>query len=297
MRCHVGLREARDASWLPFDMERARGLETYRHVPALEGEHYTTCGLEAYLRAPVPRRAGAHESMFPTRAQLPGTAPCPPPRPDLVERGRALFATHCASCHANGPGPRLRLGVPLLAPAFFARRVREGGGGRMQFEWSSGRRKTRARMPAFRLGDDDVASLYAYTSADASDRPGMATPAEESRLFGLELYREVQARVFETSCRHCHSGDRGVIQKTFDADRVPAELPTRARVTRDSPELRRAFRELVPRLRARADEWSGRPGLVRGMPLTLAPLPADRIQLVERWVRMGCPTEAGSLCP
>ena len=53
---------------------------------------------------------------------------------------------------------------------------------------------------------------------------------------------------------------------------------------------------LVRWLRARGQEWAGKPADVRGMPLTLAPLAADTIRIIDIWTKRGCPSPHGSLC-
>ena len=361
-RCHVNNALAaaapRPAAWLPLasdTLARVRRFHPYVASPALvfavdapdaSGElqrlpRFDTCGLERFLAAPLARSGAAAQSMFPVeparrRALLASLAsdlaPCESGTASAaeLERGRTLYADlGCAGCHTGaGAGPRLRLGLPLLARAYVRARVRLGSTAAPR-DWTTADGKIVPRgatggvaMPAHsELSDADLDALHAYIASDRSD-----VPAAEPRLpaasidvpdgIRLALFRDVQRRVFDTSCRHCHSDDaeaQTIIQGVFgdaasDGDRraralaLPvSRLPTPA----DSPSLRSALEpapgcgasRLVARLRARAHEWSGEPaGAVRGMPLTLPPLPEAAIRLVEVWTAAGCPSDTGDLC-
>jgi mono/diheme cytochrome c family protein len=307
---------------------------------------FTACGLERFLANPLPRSGGSGQSMFPlepTRLRklmqglAPDLEPCGPTSaawavsPDQVERGRVLFdQPRCAACHTGaGPGPRLRFGFPLLGRAYFHARVRHGAGHprapplwQRRWEVKSGSLVATTAgtvvMPAHPdIGDADLDALYAYVSSDASDLPSLVRPAPPSgrievpTSIRLSLFREVQTRVFDTSCRHCHGPDpreQSLIESVFGATpgSAPVELPMTRLQLSPSPILRRVLTPgagcsdspLLARLKARAAEWTGQPlaGRPRGMPMTLPPVDDHALRLVEVWSAAGCPSDRGDLC-
>jgi len=331
-------------------IERIRGFHAYVDAPALVTRvevpdarpvpRFTACGLEQFLSSPLPRHGGTRQSMFPLEpgrlhtlldALRPELEPCASPGVSgVIDRGRQLFLeAACASCHAGaGAGPRLRLGFPLLGRTYFHARVRHGTGGRMAPLWQrsweakngaliSGRAGTVTMPPHPNLTDADLDALYAYVASDRSDVPVAAPPVLERERHDvpdeirLALYREVQKRVFDTSCRHCHSPearDQSLIESVFGkvAGAAPVELPMTRLAVSPSPTLRAALSPgpgctdsaLVVRLKARGAEWSGHPlaGAPRGMPMTLPPLDNNAIRLVATWSAAGCPSDRGDLC-
>ena len=304
---------------------------------------FTACGLERFLAAPLPRHGGARQSMFPVepgrlRALLTGLGPelercdagAPSATPAAIERGRELFVQlACAACHTGtGPAPRLRLGFPLLGRAYFRARVRRGGGDRgspplWQRTWDTAggnlvaRPATAVTMPPHPdLDDTELDALYAYVGSDRSDVPPPPAALQTKRIevpdaIRLSLYREVQKRVFDTSCRHCHSPDprdQKLIQSVFGAmpDSAPVELPMTRLAVSSGDTLRKLLSPgagcsdspLLARLKARAAEWAGHasPGAPRGMPMTLPPIDGDAIRIVAVWTQVGCPSDHGDLC-
>jgi len=308
---------------------------------------FTACGLERFLASPVPRRGAARQSMFPLepgrlRTLLTALAPelekctgggasTPAAPAAQLERGRQLFVQMaCATCHmGGGAGPRLRLGFPLLGRAYFGARVRQGAGAAAaptfwQRRWQALESQVIAtltgvvQMPAYgSVSDADLDALYAYIGADASDvpvparKPAHVDPVHVPDDIKLALFRDVQKRVFDTSCRHCHSPearDQELIQSVFGKIKgsAPAELPMTRLQLAPSETLRTMLSpgpgctdsQVVSRLKARVAEWTGRavPGAPRGMPMTMPPLPDDVIRLVEAWSAVGCPSDRGDLC-
>jgi mono/diheme cytochrome c family protein len=252
-----------------------------------------------------------------------------PASTEVIERGRTLFAQQaCASCHAgNGPAPRLRLGLPLLGRAYFRARVLQGTGDRASPVWLRrwdatdgtliAHAATPVTMPAHaNLDDSDLDALYTYVSADRSDVPTSLPVAQSARIavpdeIRSSLYHEVQHRVFDTSCRHCHSPnarDQSLIASVFGAvpDAAPVELPMTRLAVVPEPTLKAILSAgpgcsdspLLARLKARGEEWAGRAksGAPRGMPLTMPPLDGDAIRLVAVWTQVGCPSDHGDLC-
>jgi hypothetical protein len=170
--------------------------------------------------------------------------------------------------------------------------------------------------PHLDLGDTEIDALYDYVGSDRSDVPLPSPALQTGRIevpdeIRRSLYREVQKRVFDTSCRHCHSPDprdQKLIESVFGAipDAAPAELPmTRLAVSPGatlhkllSPGAGCSDSPLLVRLKARAAEWAGHatPGAPRGMPMTLPPIDGDAIRLVAVWTQVGCPSDHGDLC-
>jgi mono/diheme cytochrome c family protein len=366
VKCHLSNSVAasvpRPPAWLPLTagmIDRVRRFHAYVQAPAIvttvslpdaSGKvravpRFTACGLERFLRSPLPRRGEARQSMFPVepgrlRTLLAALAaelePCvadAAPAPAQVARGRELFGRlACAACHTGvGLGPRLRLGYPLLGRAYFGARVRHGSGARdaapvWQRRWEAVKGKLVATitgvvaMPAFAdVTDADVDALYAFVGADGSDVA--AAPAVPSKAASravvvddairVPLFREVQRKVFDTTCRHCHSPDahdQGLIESVFGRveGSAPAELPMTRLGLGPSDTLRKLLTAgpgcsdspLLVRLKARWAEWTGHAvaGAPRGMPLTMPPLPSDVIRLVEVWTAAGCPSDRGDLC-
>lgn len=311
---------------------------------------FTACGLEQFLSAPLPRHGDARQSMFPLEASrarallhaiapelepcsagaiAPGTSTGTPGTPGAVDRGRELFVKQaCSTCHtATGAGPRLRLGFPLLGRAYFRARVRHGTAGPLaplwQRSWEAkngavvSKQAPPVTMPSHPdLGDGDIDALYAYVASDRSDVPAAQSVPQTERVdvpdaIRLSLYREVQRRVFDTSCRHCHSRDphdQSLIESVFGkvSGAAPVELPMTRLGVSPNPTLRALLSPgtgctdspLLVRLKARAAEWSGHAiaGAPRGMPMTLPPLDRDAIRLVATWSAAGCPSDHGDLC-
>lgn len=305
---------------------------------------FTACGLDRFLAEPLPRHGAARQSMYPVdprRRQavlgalgrsLEQCAPVADTEASraAVARGRDLFAhLACATCHTGtGAGPRLRLGMPLLGRAYFGAQVRLGSADRdatrmWQRSWEAvdgnlaATRAGTVTMPAHpHITEAEIDALYAYVAADRSDVPVLApAPPPQQRVavpdaIRRSLYREVQKRVFDTSCRHCHSPsprDQSLIASVFGkADAAPVELPMTRLDVSPSPTLRRVLSPgpgcsdsaVLARLKAREAEWSGHPiaGAPRGMPMTLPPLDRDTIRLVTVWSAAGCPSDRGDLC-
>jgi mono/diheme cytochrome c family protein len=304
---------------------------------------FSACGLARFLGSPLPRHGDARQSMFPVEpgrlrrllatlaAELEPCSEAAPAASAQVARGRELFGRlACAACHTGvGLGPRLRLGYPLLGRAYFAARVRQGTGTRAaapvwQRRWEALEGQLVATssgviaMPGFAdVSDADVDALYAFVGADASDvpvaqvAPAKGAPVVVDDAIRLPLFREVQRKVFDTTCRHCHSPDardQGLIESVFGRveGSAPAELPMTRLGLGPSDTLRKMLSAgpgcsdspLLVRLKARAAEWTGHPiaGAPRGMPLTMRPLPNDVIRLVEAWTAAGCPSDRGDLC-
>jgi mono/diheme cytochrome c family protein len=167
-----------------------------------------------------------------------------------------------------------------------------------------------AEMPALGLSEDEARDAAAYILRVPLAKPEPA-PAFQ-RLPVLErrvTYEEVAARVFRTSCTHCHAdpgpgGDpgpgstggfgfapRGVQLLSYRGTQLGYRDGKGGRRSLFTPEPALdglGGSRLVAALVARYSEVAGNPvAEVRGMPLGLPPLPAEDIQLVETWVAQG----------
>lgn len=198
----------------------------------------------------------------------------------------------------------MRLGYALLSAEFFKAKLREP----RRALWPGEREPS---MPAFpSLSDGDVDALYAYVSR-TRDEPAplpsqVAVPASAVML-DSSLYDAVARSILQGSCRHCHSAEPGTRAEmraifpgpvpTFTIDREGSALRFGSTASSLlSPGSDCSEPPLMQRLRARQEEWAGKPAPVRGMPLTLAPLDPDTIRLVDVWTRRGCPSPQGDLC-
>jgi hypothetical protein len=257
--------------------------------------------------------------------------PCrPSPSVALVSQGKKLFyRLGCSECHGKRfEAPLLRHGIPFLARWFFAERITKGStvptlmSQQLWPQWmSKGEKLIREKsqqtlvMPAYpQLTQTDLEALYAYVSTDISDifreLPTSRKPLEWSHSH--ELFRIVQDQVFSKSCRHCHSqnpNSQSIIAATFglETGRTPLiQFPTSGVPIVPSHVLSRVLSPgtncsdsiLLKRLKLRHSEWRGesKTGSIRGMPLTLSPLPTEVITATEIWTKMGCPSDQGLLC-
>jgi cytochrome c len=240
------------------------------------------------------------------------------PRGD-AERGKQLaVAKGCLLCHeftgaSRGTGDPT---VPSVPPAVLARgiarapdlrlardRVRQDTIVRWIMDPSSVRKD--AVMPRLGLSADEAADVATYILATPL---APAAPPKRSleRLPLLDrrvTYEEVAERVFRTSCVHCHElggpGDTGGfgfpprgVDVTTDAALRYGYVDkdgTRRSLMAHEPALESlGGSRLVAALVARHEEVEGRPlDGIRGMPLGLAPLSPEQIQLAESWVAQG----------
>ena len=323
----------------------APALTTRVELPGPSGKRaplarFTACGLERFLASPLPRHRSGQQSMFPvepTRLRTLMTALGPELEPcgdagsaAQIARGRELFdQLACSGCHAGtGQGPRLRLGIPLLGRAFFRARVKLGAGTSAAPQiWQRGWQAQHGQLvprltdavvmpPHPDVTEADLDALYAYVAADRSDIPAATPVRRVDRVdvpdsIRMSLFREVQKRVFDTSCRHCHSPearDQRLIETVFGEvpNAAPVELPMTRLAVSPSATLRRVLSPgpgcsdspLLARLKARADEWSGHAvaSAPRGMPMTLPPVDGDAVRMVAVWSAVGCPSDRGDLC-
>jgi mono/diheme cytochrome c family protein len=327
VRCH---RQIRDGTFeaAPAHLKRWQGeLRHLLEVPSLDGlsSRVRRGWLEAFLLSPEDLRPALEESMprLPISAddaaalaralvpREPDERPLSFPATATIERGRLLFgARGCAGCH------------------------RFAGEGTADVPQAPDLRHARARMPA--------RALDAWLRDPAAMKPGTPMPkialADEERLalvrFLLEaplppaalrpvptrlpllarrvVWEEVNARVFQRSCWHCHSdahlaggdggpGNTGGFGYAGRGLSLASWSEALAGSLDDAGEPRSIFTPLaagplagVPRLTAhllaRQAEEAGAPidGLV-GMPLGLPALTPEELQLIESWIAQGRP--------
>jgi mono/diheme cytochrome c family protein len=274
---------------------------------------YNRDGLRAFLAAPVSRfpfqsKASMYrlnesriQKLIEQRKNVLQNAPLPPRNQEAYASGQTLFQTHCASCHqAQGPGPLLRIGRPLLSQDYMTAAVQ----GRLP--------QLQNKMPAFpQLQSQDIAQLYHYISEAVDD-----LPRQEGRLASTdfylpqETYPKVIVPLLSRACRHCHASrpeDQKNFQDFFQASKEIDFLLKRTDLGYEPTDT--AFRYLLPEgnscqstgllqhLEARQKEWMGhyQPG-VTGMPLTLPPIENGTIQAIRQWVKAGCLVKGESRC-
>ena len=162
-------------------------------------------------------------------------------------------------------------------------------------------------MPSIPLFGREAKDIAAYlVTTPLADAPAIASPARLPVLERVVSFDEVNARVFRTTCWHCHSskvygvGDGGPGNTGgfgFEPRRLSfVSYETIAAgmldVHRERQSVFRADADGVPilvrALLARHDEIGGRPSPdARGMPLGLPPLSPADIQLVDTWIAQG----------
>lgn len=170
----------------PMDPEHGHGAHDHPHADGV-APHDHAAGTPPHDAAPAaadPHAAhGDHmAAMAATRDALRATlgpaydAPVPGLDAANVERGRALYVTHCASCHGDGgrgDGPAAASLTPTpgdLTDAFHARYYSDAGRVQIIRDGSAG-----TSMTGFggMLGDVGVLDVYAYVR---SLRPAVAAP-------------------------------------------------------------------------------------------------------------------------
>ncbi|MEZ0229773.1 MAG: cytochrome c family protein, partial [Planctomycetota bacterium] len=219
------------------------------------------------------------------------------------ERGRGIFQRFgCSSCHhftGSGLPEPTRLPVPevRLAPDLRHTRARMRAATLLAWFTAPTALKPDTLMPYFALSDEERRDLAAFIlEAPLEPAKPAAPPLRLPVLERRVAYKEVETRVFKRVCWHCHSdpvpvgGDggpgntgglgfagRGVDFSSF------AHLK-RAVLEPDSSGVPLVVAVMLARhVEAAGGEVPGR----RGMPLGLAPMSLEEIQLVESWIAQG----------
>jgi len=283
-----------------------------RHGPETL-KKYNAAGFFRYLQNPVPRHGfQTVSSMYPIsealehklRKDLKGSLQedaSNAPNPDLMHRGEVLFTKSCLSCHGGqGPGPALRIGVPLLSEKYIMA-VLQG-----QVPGIS------SQMPAFpELHADDRAALAHYLQFADTEKNLKETASEaQALLLPQEFYPKVIVPLLGSSCRHCHA-DSAPKQEAFQ-NMFGYERPIRFfmhRTKRGYEPTAEGMSMLLPkagscepseflqRLGARHKEVKGEIDRDKpGMPLTMPPVSSAVLENIRSWQRSGCLVDGKKLC-
>jgi cytochrome c2 len=311
-----------------------KSVAPYRHAPSLEalGERLRPEWVSEFLEHPVDLRPNLAATMPRLRigaaeardlAAYVTTSPRAPrgPKPDGdASAGRTLMeAKGCGGCHAFTGAPSLSA-QPDLASAGARRKavelapdlrfVRYRFDERMLVPWlvAPSSMKPGTSMPTFGFTEKEARDIATYLLTVPISAP--IVEGEVVRLPVLRrpvTYREVEARVFSTTCRHCHgdpdvAGGDGGPGNTGGFGFAPRRLDltsyesTAAGYVGDDGERHSVFQRdeqgvplLVVALVARRNEEAGHAGTARGMPLGLPSVGLEDIQLVESWIAQGRP--------
>lgn len=250
---------------------------------------------------------------------IPAAADTTVPHADAVH-GRELFETRgCAGCHefsgsgvtAHPPAPAFTSDADrtlALAPDLRFTRDRYRPEALTKWLVNPSVIKSDTRMPNLGLTPRDAADLARFLlTAPLDPMPRRGAVARRPVLDRLVMFAEVNTRVLSRTCRHCHTdpdkarGDGGpgnIGGFGFEPRRL--DLSSYEGISAgfvDARGQRHSVFErtddgtpiLVAALLARHAEQNGAPGALRGMPLGLAPVGLDDIQLVETWIAQGRP--------
>jgi hypothetical protein len=244
-----------------------------------------------------------------------------------VARGARLYARfRCGTCHAftgadveavarptvvaRGDGERAPPDPIALAPDLALGRARLRPGRVAAFIREPQAASQDALMPATPMSAAEAEDLATFVlRAPLRPAPPRRPNGPPLPLLARPVrFAEVQARVFDRTCRHCHAspdfalGDggpgntggfgfppRGLDLSSYEGLASGAFDETGRRRSVFAPRAD-GTPGLVARLRARRDEEAGHadPAL-RGMPLGLPALAPEDLQLVESWVAQGRP--------
>lgn len=272
-------------------------------------------------RLPLSREQARDIATYLTRSASVDAAPAAvapvTAEPARLARGKQLLSERgCVGCHrVSGAGlpepPSTEPAPRALALAPDLRFSRERSEPAMLVRWllDPPRVKHDAVMPRLGLSADDAGDLAAFLSFGALEPPQAPAPFERLPVLKRRVgFDEVNQQVFAVTCRHCHTnpdlaggdggpgntGGFGFAPRKIDLSSYPGiqsgGVDARgARVSLFIP-TKEGVPRLVAALIARQREMRGQPSEeVRGMPLGLAPLSAQQIQLVESWVLQGRP--------
>lgn len=201
--------------------------------------------------------------------------------------GQKIWESHCRSCHAPNGLKNAPSGLYLshLSPSWVWR-------------YANGLVKnpyTARTMPSFAVKEAEAVSLIQYLRQEKNrtvekldqDVQALAlsskNPQKKMELKPVAITWLLDKMPRAASCVHCHDGEQ--------------RAATRFRATREGIigyVQKNGSDELLTRLKTRdleikAGVTASRPG----MPMTLAPIPDQLIQLMETWMSQSCPLEDG----
>jgi len=245
-----------------------------------------------------------------------------------VARGARLYARlRCGTCHAftgadvdavarpgivaRGAGERAPPDAIALAPDLALARARLRPGRVAAFIREPQLANADTLMPATPMSAAEAEDLATFVLR-APLRPAPPPPSAPLPVLPLLArpvrFAEVQSRVFDRVCRHCHAAPDFALGDGGPGNTGGFGFPPRgldlssyegiaSGAFDDKGRRRSVFAAnadgtpaIVARLRARRDEEIGRadPAL-RGMPLGLPALSPEDLQLVESWIAQGRP--------
>ena len=245
-----------------------------------------------------------------------------------VARGARLYARlRCGTCHAftgadvdavarpgivaRGAGERAPPDAIALAPDLALARARLRPGRVAAFIREPQLANADTLMPATPMSAAEADDLATFVLR-APLRPAPPPPSAPLPVLPLLArpvrFAEVQSRVFDRVCRHCHAAPDFALGDGGPGNTGGFGFPPRgldlssyegiaSGAFDDKGRRRSVFAAnadgtptMVARLRARRDEEIGRadPAL-RGMPLGLPALSPEDLQLVESWIAQGRP--------
>jgi cytochrome c2 len=239
------------------------------------------------------------------------------------EAGRKLVDKRgCGSCHVmSGVAPLEASKIPvemdadtlaramLLAPDLRVTRKRFRREVLVRWLRTPADVKRDALMPDLgltRQEANDIAAFITGTPLEDTEPeppPAATRPAPLDRQVG---WKEVQAKVFDEICLHCHSdpkyndGDGGPGNTGgfgFDGKGIDFSTYERAVYGTGGGDKPRAIYtrlydgtpKVIAHMLARHDEVAGRESELLGMPLGFPPIPMERIRLLDTWIRQGMP--------
>jgi mono/diheme cytochrome c family protein len=274
---------------------------------------YNEEGFFHYLRHPIPRHPfQTASSMYPIsealelklRKELQGSLQknqTLAADPKQMQKGEELFTNNCLRCHGEkGPGPSLRLGLPLLSEKYIVAVLHGKVPG------------ISSQMPGFpELRSEDKAALAHYLQFADADRKIQAPPAEaRDLLLPQEIYPKLIVPLLGSSCRHCHA-ENAAKQEAFQT-MFGYERPIRFfmhRTERGYEPTSEGMAMLLPkpgtcepseflqRLNARYKEALGETVADKpGMPLTMPAVSASTLDSIRSWQRSGCSVDGKKLC-
>ncbi len=223
-----------------------------------------------------------------------------------VKKGEVLYEEkECGMCHSFGERSasllkkkeRREMEAIMLAPDL--RFTRQRMTRDMVFDWIKNPQafNPTTKMPRFAMSDGERVDIVHYIFEKEVGNEKTIIPFRRLPLLKRDVfYPEVKRALFRHSCWHCHSTPRwfsgidggpgnaggfGYLGKGIDLSNLPAIRD--AKVFAEVDGMPKLVRHLV----ARHEEIEGRRTSYLGMPLGLEPYSAEKIQMVETWIKQG----------
>lgn len=158
--------------------------------------------------------------------------------------------------------------------------------------------KPDALMPALGLSEREALDAAAFIVGVPLEPPKSAAPVERLPLLDREVrWKEVQTKLFDEICLHCHSdpkyneGDGGPGNTGgFGFAGKKLDVSSYERAVRDKSFFAKnaeGVPKIIAHMLARHEEVAGRKPDALGMPLGFPPIDLERIQLLESWIEQG----------